>query len=64
MSTAKTILGIVPTMQSVALASAAYRTIPRRRKKNRSRKMLKGYAKIMTGIPLTQATAQMIGGMD
>ena len=58
MSTAKTILGVVPAMQAASLLAE---TVPRR---NRKRKLVKTGMKAIMGTSLIQANAQFIGGMD
>lgn len=60
MSTEKTILGTVPVMQSLALAGEAYSLTKKKKKK----KFLAGTANILAGTSMTQATAQLIGGMS
>ena len=66
MSTAKTILGIVPTMQAMTIASSAYRSMPK--KKQNRKKALKGMigsaTNVFVGTPLMTASANFIGGMD
>ena len=64
MSTAKAILGIVPTMQSVALAGEAYKAVPKGKKKTSVKKMLKSGANIIIGSSLIKTNAEFIGGMD
>ncbi len=59
MTVEKTILGVVPAMQATALLAG---TIPRKRQKKR--KLLRSTAKILVGVPMIQATSQVIGGMN
>jgi ABC-type molybdate transport system substrate-binding protein len=60
MSTAKSILGTVPVMQSLAVASEAYGMVSKKKKK---KKLLKSTINIFAGAAMTQATAQIIGDM-
>jgi len=66
MSTAKTILGIVPTMQSLAIASSAYRAIPKKKqsRKKALKRMIGSATNVFVGTPLTQMSASFIAGMD
>lgn len=68
MSTAKTILGIVPGLQATALVAANIPDSadfkPKKRKKNGTKKMVKRGVKTLVGIGLIGATAGMISKMS
>jgi len=60
----KVIAGQIPTMQSLALAGGAY---PKRGKKRRKKKPLKGMMKrtvgTLTGLPIMKTTAGLVKGL-
>jgi len=60
--TAKTILGVIPTMQSLALAGHAYKMIPKKKvsPKKQMKNLVKGATGILVGIPLIKATAGQV----
>jgi len=62
MTAYKSILGIVPTMQSVALASSAYKAA--KKKKCRTKCIMKSSMNAIVGANMIKATAQTIGGID
>ena len=60
MSGEKAILGIAPTMQSMALLGG---TMPRKKKRMGMGHIVGGATKILVGVPLIGATANEIAGM-
>ncbi len=65
MSTAKSIMGVVPGVMSLSLVAESMKMIPTKnglkgKKEMKPMKMVKGFTKIMIGIPLIGATAGMI----
>jgi len=68
MSTAKTILGIVPGLQATALVAANIPDSadfnPKKRKKNQTNKMVKRGVKTIVGIGLIGPTAGLINKMS
>jgi hypothetical protein len=69
MSTAKTILGVVPTLMATKLVM---NTMPRsnfgmkskKRKRERQRIIPRGFLGLMIGVPIISATATEINKMD
>ena len=64
MTVNKAILGIVPTMQAAAIASSAYKAIPKKKCRKPMKKIIGGAADIMIGTSLMKASADFIGGID
>jgi len=66
MTTAKTILGVIPGLQATALVGRAYKMVPKKwdkpQKKQKSN-MMKGFFDITVGVALMKPTAQMINDM-
>lgn len=65
MSTAKSVAGIIPGVMSVALVSESLKFLPtekelKAKKKAKPKKLVKGFVKVMVGIPLIGATAGMV----
>ena len=57
----KAILRIIPTMQSIKLASAVYPKKPKKPKKA-LKGMVSGATKVLVGIPLMKETATQVEG--
>ena len=65
MSTAKTVAGIIPGVMSLGLLSESMKMLPSKKewkgkKKQKPKKLVKGFTKIMIGVPLIGATAGMV----
>ncbi len=65
MSTAKTVAGIVPGVMAVGLLGESVKMIPSKKQlkgkgKVKPHKMIKGFTKIIVGVPLISATSKMV----
>ena len=65
MSTTKAVMGIVPGVMSLGLVAESMKMLPTKtglkgKKEMHSKKMIKGFTKIMIGVPLIGATAGMV----
>lgn len=69
MSSTSAILGIVPTMQATAIASSAYKAVPRMKPQKKpnyrkqTKRMVGAGVKAIVGTSLLIPTAQLIGGV-
>lgn len=64
MTASKAILSIVPTMQSIAIASSAYKAIPKKNKKVTMKKTIRSTTDVIVGTSLMQASAGFLSGVD
>jgi len=68
MSTAKTVAGIIPGVMSLGLLGESMKMLPSKKglkgkKKQKPKKMIKGFTKIMVGVPLIGATSEMVNAL-
>ena len=63
--TSATILGLVPTMQSLALAGHTYKMIPKKPVSSKKQLMglVKGTTGILVGIPLIKLSAAQVASL-
>jgi len=59
---AKDILGLVPTMQSIAIAGHSYRMTKPAKPKKMLKNIIHGTTGILVGIPIMKTTATQIAG--
>lgn len=64
MTSAKTILRLVPTMQAAGIAANAYRGFSKRKKKQNVKGIMKSATGTIVGISFISPTAQLIEGMS